>query len=124
MQLLDNYGTIISREKVTQEMIDDILCTAFEGGITYWASDAYPENNVWPENANNVSDCLSRGVNICIKDLEEGDIYLMSLPLFLDGLEKAMIHRGSNLQSFYEDHDAFDADLVVQFALFGRIIYG
>lgn len=124
MQLLNDYGTITSREKITQEMIDDILCSAFEGGISYWASHVFPENNVWPDGVTFVSECLSRGVNVCIKDLEEDDIYLLTLPMFVDGLSKAVEFRECTLESFCENHDAFDADLVVQFALFGRIIYG
>lgn len=130
MSVLEDYGVVISREKVTQEMIDDILCSAFEGGINYWAATAYPEDNVWPENATYVSECLSRGVNICIEDLEEDDelgnrmMYVLSLQDFVRGLEMAVIHRGSNLHDFYENHDAEDADIVVQFAIFGRIVYG
>lgn len=129
MSTLEDYGQIISSEEITQEMIDDLFCSALEGGITYWASDCYPENGVFPDGATYVSECLSRGAKMHVVDIEERDAfgyvsYILTLPKFIDGIQKAVNHYGCSLQSLYENHDADTADVIVQFAIFGDIIYG
>lgn len=117
-------GTITLQEDVTVGMVDDILTTAFEGGITYWCDrlellsfgDA-------PETAY-VSDVVSQGGSVRVH-LPEGDgIFDLTLPKFLDGLQRWCEHRKMTPEAIYDNHDDTDADGVVQFALFGDWVYG
>ena len=126
----DYVGEIMTTYKITGEMVDNILCTAFEGGINYWCSYVEPRHNVWPEGAGCASECLSRGCDLSIFDSEEEDDngnpveYVLTLSAFIHGVEKAAIWASMSVNDFYENHDASDADNVIQFALFGKLVYG
>lgn len=114
--------TVTQETDVTRQMVNDILCTAFEGGINYWCDSATAE--VWPEGAEYTSDTLALGSVILIHDAEDDENYRLTLDMFLEGLSKAANHYGMSIESFYNNHDAEYADLVVQFALFDTVVYG
>jgi len=108
---------------VTQEQVDYLLCAAFEGGITYWCDSAStPED--YPEGATWLHQTLTRGATIFLHDMEDDDVLLLTLDKFLVGIAKAAAHMRQDVVTFLEEHDAVSADLAVQFALFGEIIYG
>ena len=112
---------------LTQEMVGDILCTAFEGGITYWAESQEPSE--WPDGAEWSHETLPRGATIKItlhEPHDEADTksYTLTLPAFEQGIRRAAQHMGESIERFYENHDAVGADIAVQFALFDEIVYG
>ena len=120
----ENIGsTVAVNFDVPAQMIDDILCTAFEGGITYWATSARVNTAVFPDGADYVSECLSRGSNIIITD-DGGIGHTLTLNAFVSSVQfhcnQMMVSPGE----LHDDHDAVDADSIVQYALFGDIIYG
>lgn len=105
---------------VTNEMVDDILCAALEGGINYWAVKASP--TVPPQGDLFASDMLTRGANLRIVDFDGGK-HTLTLANMKAGIRKAAAHYGQTVEAFYEDHDAGAADTAVQFALFGELVY-
>lgn len=109
--------------QVTQQQVDNLLCAAFEGGITYWCG-AINVQGTWPEGARWKSETLTRGATIMLHDAEDDEVYYLTLDNFLVGLQKACALRKKSVDGFYDDHDALDADIVVQFAVFGDVIYG
>jgi hypothetical protein len=110
--------------QLTNEDVDNVLCTALEGGINYWTSTPVkvPE---WPEGAEYASDVVTKNKSIFIFD-EDEEVWmelnlektLMGIKTFLAGRDLAcdFIQNG--------DYDAGDADLMIQYALFGKIVYG
>lgn len=109
--------------KVTQEQVDDLLCAAFEGGITYWCDSAeviggFPEEAEWAHEA------LTRGASIALHDFEGEANYILYLDDFLKGIRMAAEHWKQDVVTFLEEHDADSADAAVQYALFDRLIYG
>ena len=42
---MDEMNIINITKEISDEMIEDILCSAFEGGITYWANNVSCEDN-------------------------------------------------------------------------------
>lgn len=113
---------------VTQEDIDDIMCSALEGGINYWCRKAEVVGDYLGEYA---SEQISRGGALKLYDAEEDDVYELNLDKLINGITKAIS------ESYFESYnwyvagkldtcyvDAEVADIIIQFALFDNIIYG
>jgi hypothetical protein len=106
--------------KITSEQIDDILTDAFEGGSTHWINRIRVfEKNFF--DADYASEVVSRGGGVWLQyDNGDGNLeVLLTREKFLKGLAMA-IGRGFNL----EDYDGNDVDMVVQYAVFGELVYG
>lgn len=115
--------------KVTAQDIDDIVATAFEGGINYWCGEERVVGDYLGEYA---SDQISRGGEIILTDFEdEEEEYKLTLPKLLKGIKLAIEQdyyteydwvRGNKLDPCQIDADV--ADAIIQLALFGEIVYG
>ena len=112
---------------VTNQDIDDIMCTALEGGITYWCSKAKVIGEYLGEYA---SEQISRGGVLMIYHEDEAPCDLTKEKL-LEGVQRAIE------EGWYADYEWYDAngidtcnvdaevaDCIVQFALFGEVVYG
>lgn len=115
---------------VTNEDIDDIMCSALEGGITFWC-----------DSATVIGDCLgqygheqiSRGGQLKLHDFEQEQDLILTREKFLVGLQKYLAnptyadiieiidHKG-RLDTSYADAEV--ADSIVQLAVFGMEVYG
>lgn len=119
---------VISTINVTQEDIDDIMCSAFEGGISSWCSCAEVVGDYLGEYA---SEQISRGGMLILHDAEDNEEYDLDLNQLLNGIKQA--YEG-NYFSEYEwcdgktidtcQVDAEVADAIIQLALFDEIVYG
>ena len=120
MELNINY-----KVELDNECIDDIMTTALEGGITYWCDDAEVVGEYLGEFAN---EQISRGGALKLHDSEEDETYELTLDKFLIGLAKLVGERG--LDVIYQGKidpsniDAEDADTIIQYAIFGEVVYG
>ena len=111
---------------ITKADIDDIMCTALEGGINYWCDKAEVlEDKYYGDYA---SDQISRGGSLKLYNSENQKSYILTLDKFLIGLSKAC-NFGYGNTWFYDDKidpamiDSISADIIIQCALFGEIIY-
>jgi hypothetical protein len=121
-----------TRQVITDKVIDDILCTAFEGGSTYWCPTGVvivsaPDDTV----GMSASDLVSRGGLLAIADDREqtGDARKFEWrPLDRErieqGIRRAARFLTEDVRTFHEEHDAVAADIALQFAIFGEVIYG
>ena len=122
------FVNITKTVKVTAEDIDDIMCSAFEGGINYWCRKAEVVGDYLGEYA---SEQISRGGKVKLYDAEEDEVYELTLDKFLKGIEMAIQH------NYYVEYgwcdgtiidtcqvDACVADVIIQLALFDDVIYG
>lgn len=110
----------------TKQDIDDILCAALEGGICYWCGEAEVVGEYLGEYA---SDQISRGGTLILHDNESDECYELTPEKFEQGLAKFLSERGTDVltEEFALDTteiDGSDADLIVQYALFGEVVYG
>lgn len=120
---------IIVEQKVrlTQENVNDILESAFNGGITYWADDCEIVGERLGEFA---SEQISRGGKLRIHDGEEDEWLELDIINFLEGFSKwagegyDRYHAIENGKVDTGEIDGECADCIIQFALFGEIIYG
>ena len=110
---------------LSQQDIDDIMVKALEGGITHWCKKAVVVGEHLGERA---SDQISRGGTLALHDAETTDVWMLNLENFLNGV-KLYFEDGCHVQ--VEDGcidtcdiDANDADCIIQFALFGEVVFG
>lgn len=120
--------------------VKDILTTAIEGGIGYWAClgnddtdwidarNSYKEtHNEWPCYCDVAFDLLNN--NKCVVFYDEQDDnkkLLLDKHQFIIGCQSFEEHKGCSIKHMLEDgdFDAWDADAIIQYALFGDVIYG
>ena len=123
---MKEYNLKVEAEiKITEEDIDDIMVNALGGGITYWCDSCEVIGEYLGEYA---SDQISRGGKLRLYDIEEGDVYTLTLDKFLNGVRLWYVNGGStrctNMRIDVLEMDGCDADAIVQYALFGEIVYG
>ena len=116
---------------ITQEDVDDIMATALEGGITYWCCEAEVVGEYLGKYA---SDQISRGGILKLYDNEEDEVYELTLEKFKKGVMMYLsdpqapyniidIDKGDyTLDCGMVDGDV--ADMIVQYALFGEVMFG
>jgi hypothetical protein len=114
--------------KVTAEDIDDIMCSALEGGINYWCCKAEVVGDYLGEYA---SEQISRGGTLKLHDAEEDEVYELTLEKFLNGIQLAIQHNyfaeydwcnGNEIDTCQVDAEV--SDCIIQLALFDDVIYG
>jgi hypothetical protein len=107
---------------ITDELINDTLCTALEGGITYWAESATP--TTWPEGCEYASDVLTHGADLAIVDGEEQATYFLTRAKFVKGIREYCKQFKTTPARMEDDPvDTGAADWIVQVALFGEAVY-
>ena len=126
---MDTYTVKITKE-FTDEDMEDIVVTALEGGIGYWAclDNTTPEFKDEPKDTPTAVWCwhlLKQGKGIRFidaEDTEEGETWWMTLEMLLDGIGSAIVHGHWN--GDMDSLDATSADAIFQYAIFNDIIYG
>jgi hypothetical protein len=115
------------------QLLFDVFATAIEGGINYWATVS--DYHVWLDGMVGVNDVF--GFYAVITD-EEGDgtTYRIDRKTMAKGYELATttvcnVYWQCERPPFHSavtedgwDHDALDADAVLQLGIFGKVIYG
>lgn len=134
-----NIGSKEMELCVSQEDIDDIMCSALEGGITYWCECLRIKNKI--DGARFANEQISRGGILELKvvepfDDEETEWYLLDEKKFIKGLleflkrpyyEEYEEYLYEKANKIYVDPcyiDAESADAIIQYGLFGEIVYG
>ena len=109
--------------EVTNQMVDDLLCTAFEGGSNYWCDKVTAVD--WPEGAEWASDVLTRGGELIIyhEGLEESNT------IGPDDIQPALQKMADDYPKHFTDlindyADADTADVFLQCITLGEIVYG
>lgn len=119
---------------VTDEDIEDIVVTALEGGIGYWACldnrterfAAAPDDE--PVSITTTKILLEGGGVTLIDEEDDMKEYVLTLDKLLSGLEKYL--DGSDCKALENGSldcgyiDSVAADGIVQYAVFGEWIYG
>lgn len=118
--------------KVTDEDIDDIMCTALEGGINYWCRRADVVGDYLGEYA---SEQISRGGQLKLYEAEDDGEFLLNKEHILSGILQYVLCPDSSYRILREGVDGFYllecgmidaevADSIIQYGLFNEIVYG
>lgn len=113
---------------LTMQDIDDIMVGALEGGITYWCREA----EVVEEKrcADWGHEQIARGGVLILHDAESGDKRELTREKFLAGFRLWLENGGDKYGAVSDgkvdtgEIDAECADSIVQYALFGEVVYG
>ena len=114
---------------LSQEDIDDIMCGALEGGIAYWCNRAEVVGEYLGEYG---SEQISRGGTLKLYDMEVEKVYELTKEKFLKGVELwAKKPVGCNCMEQIDgkirldtcNADAVVCDAIIQYAVFGEVIY-
>lgn len=116
---------------ITDGDIDDIMAGALEGGIDYWCDEAEVVGDYLGTYA---SEQISRGGQLKLYDMEEDECHILTRESFIDGVVKYLqnphpydILDGGDRAFIQIDTcqcDAVVCDMIVQYAIFGEVIYG
>ena len=121
------------RREISDEMIEYLLCSAFEGGITYWANNVSCEDNKdmkkvggWKHEY--LTKTKKKDAVMYIHDTESEEKYPITKKSIIDALQKMDTPEYKYTKALNRilngQWDAYDADIVVQTACFGEVVYG
>ena len=131
---MEKKGTVLAvslNVLVTDEDIDDIMVCALEGGINYWCAEAKVQGEYVGECA---SDQISRGGTLLLYDADERKYEELTKDKFLAGLKRflehplyeGIVYQGTHEERFLVDCTLIDAPaaaMIIQYALFGEVVY-
>ena len=119
--------------KVFEADVLDILCSALYGGIGYWAildniTDDYEKAPPEESTEETCARLLLRGKSIRFEDIEGEQSFELTLDKFINGIEKAVNDEGFNIVDGDGELnccniDACIAESIIQYAIFGEVIY-
>ena len=129
--------TIEVKQKISQEVLEDIFVTAIEGGSNYWyflseeavkmIREAVPKSED-PHLSTSILKAILKGVNVPINDAENEDdvIGTISLDTMQERLQKLADSKNKTalIRHIEEEGDADSADTIFQYLAFGEIVYG
>lgn len=112
---------------LTVEDIDDIMVSALEGGINYWCSEAEVVEDKRCSDWGHEQ--IARGGALILHDMESEEKWELDLEGFLKGF-KLWLEDGQDKYGAVESGevdcgniDAGCADEIIQYAIFGELVY-
>ena len=130
---MSDINIINRRIEISDELIEYILCSAFEGGITYWAENISCKDNkdmkkVGGYKSEYLTKTKKKDAVIYIHESETGEKYPITKKSIIDALQKMDTPEYNYTKALNrllnDGWDADDADIVVQTACFGEVVYG
>ncbi len=115
--------------KLTQENIDDIMVGALEGGINYWCCEAEVVEEKRCSDWGHEQ--IARDGALILHDAKSDDKWELNLEKFLNGVKLWIQNGDDQYHALQKDGtldtcqiDAEMADLIIQYALFGEVVFG
>lgn len=111
--------------RISGKTIDDIMDTALEGGITYWCDAVKVVGDHLGKYAH---EQISRGGTLMLYDAESSDKWGLTLDKFLQGVRR-WVENDDGISALVDGEldasevDANAADVIVQYALFGQLVF-
>ena len=116
--------------EVTDQDIDDIVCTAFEGGINYWCDHVEPVGDLLGDYEH---EQIAKDGYLYLYDIEDDEEkWILTKSRLLNGIKMYITNSTTKgypsilygKQIDTSEVDSCIADMIIQFALFEDIIYG
>lgn len=109
--------------RLTNQEHNDLMATALEGGINYWCNSAtvVEEDQHKVKEDDLISDAFARGCRVTL-EVDGGDDVTISKEDLQRAFDKYREKQGVVFP--LDDYDVFDADALIQLAVFDEIVYG
>ena len=129
---MSDINIINRRIEISDELIEYILCSAFEGGITYWANNVSCHDNddmkkVGGWKHEYLTGTKLKNAKLIIHTISGGEVTITKKAI-IDALQKMDAPEYNYTKALDRilnyTYDALDADIVVQTACFGEVVYG
>lgn len=112
---------------VTGQDIEDIMCAALEGGITHWCNNVESIENKCDGDA---SKQIRYGAKLKLYDAESNDTWILSRDMLLSGI-KLWAEFGGDPRNAIRGNGTLDtdkidaeiADTIIQYSVFGEVIF-
>ena len=127
-----NYIEVKTTVRISVQTIKDMIVTAIEGGSTYWAYFRFPDN--WKDIYGSYENIPFQGGNIEVIDIETDEMLgILNIATIETGLN--MMGQGRDIKGkvvperhfenlVCNNFDAETADVFLQLAVMGEIVYG
>ncbi len=122
------HGQAIINFMLSETDVDDIMVAALEGGINYWCNAAEVVGEYLGEYA---SEQISRGGKLKLYDAEDDEVYELDIENFMRGFKLWIENGEDEYGAVHADGsvdvcqiDAEMADMIVQYAIFGEVVFG
>jgi len=130
---MTNINIINRRLEISDELIESLLCSAFEGGSTYWADNVSCEDREdmlkvggWKHEY--LTKTKKKDAVMYIRDGYTEEKHAITKKSIIDALQKMddpkYKHTKALDRILNQTYDAWDADCVLQMACFGEVVYG
>lgn len=109
--------------KFSDEDLNDLVSTALEGGINYWCGEVKfidIPNGTYFEHS---SDVISIGGKLLLCDAESDDTWLLDRDKLLKGIQMYCENNNVAPSDLMDIYDANDADSIIQYAVFGELMF-
>lgn len=118
----------------TKTFLSDLFSTAFYGSSWFCVSYSEVNDEALIKDVKSKNDCrediwadlLLRGGKIAVSDIEDGEkTHVLTLDDIKNGFVIVMAKYPSMFEAIVEEtEDLYDADAVIQCAIFGEVVYG
>lgn len=112
--------TVKNKFDLSIENLDDILVTAFEGGINYWCNRV----EIIKGKGAYASDIVANGGTVRLYDMESDESWELSRRSLVRGVQIFCNENGiMSADDLMEVMDADVADVIVQLAIFEEVVF-
>ena len=111
---------VLKPYEVTDEHLENILVGAFEGGSNYWAVKVEVAKDDY-KGKKFASECVAAGGELWIYTDGDGK-HRLTKECLINGLQQYL--NESKHKNWPDGGDAQTDDLILQYALFGEVVYG
>ena len=106
--------------KITTENIVDCVLSCEAGGFDYWGELCSDEKD-YEAARQRLAEILESGGKLTVYDREDDKDHELTLEKLLNGWKKyAEDHNADD----FDEYDGISADCIMQYAIFGDVIYG
>ena len=129
---MQDYVEVKATVRIPHQKIQDLIITAVEGGCRYWASFKFPEN--WKEKYGSHEEIPFKDGNIEVYDVETdellGYLNIASVKVGLQLMADCKDLKGKHVPARHfkniatDNDDAETADVFMQLAVIGEIVFG
>ncbi len=126
-QELFDYCEVRTTRKVSNRLVFDMLISAFEGGINYWCSDLDTAEGYDHITATKAFAMGSLDkIRLYDQEYERGTGRWVELTQerMRRGLRLMAKNSPRHFDNMFDDPDAETSDVLIQYAVFGKVVYG